>query len=448
MVKRIPQTWTRHLFLALAMVSVGAHGARAQQTGSRLGDPAADLRYANQTAPKNALFWDVQGATTYDDNVFNDNRHRVQDLVFEGGARISYQQERRLRFKLVYHPDILLYRSVSAYNQLNHAFETSAQYQVSQHFLLGASDLLEYRTGFSPARQNEDLSPQAGPLPGLNRTTFLPLVRELANEAQVWTDFLPGRRTSIGLTAGLENRRFSGGGGLASFLFGLRSTDVGFRQTYRFTRTVYLGTQYFFQSFRFGQGSRAEVHTVLMSLRWGIGPHLTLQLFGGSQHSWARDQFPSSALFLGQPAQISLAVSSAQWRPEIGGSLDMRSNRTIFRLSGQRLVTDGGGLLTTVDNAVLAAELRRRISRGWDLLLDANLARSKALSPLLGGRAVTSSGAGMSLEHQVTERLTLRCSYGYIRQHGDSALPFLTNLDRSRVTLSLTYRAASVVSGR
>src|SRR5205807_2023175 len=87
-----------------------------------------------------------------------------------------------------------------------------------------------------------------------------------------------------------------------------------------------------------------------------------------------------------------------QWGPGVGASLTFRSNQTVFRLTGQQLVADGGGLLPAVTNSFGGAEVRRRMAGTWDAVLTVSSGRSVALQGPTGKGKVDTQAALDSLD--------------------------------------------------
>jgi hypothetical protein len=122
-----------------------------------------------------------------------------------------------------------------------------------------------------------------------------------------------------------------------------------------------------------------------------------------------------------------------------------RSNQTLFRLTGQRLVSDGGGLLAAVTNSYEGAEVRRRIGGRWDGVLTVSNARSVALQGPSGKGAVDTQAAGIAIERPIVQTLSLHVGYNYFRQRTNQFVPFAFNADRNRFTIGLFYRTRDLV---
>src|SRR5207253_5777952 len=138
---------------------------------------------------------------------------------------------------------------------------------------------------------------------------------------------------------------------------------------------------------------------------------------------------------------VVTTLRTTQWGPGVGASLTFRSNQTVFRLTGQQLVADGGGLLPAVPNSFGGAEVRRRMAGTWDVVLTVSSGRSVALQGPTGKGNVDTQAAGMAIEHPLIQNLSLHLGYNYLRQRTNQFVPFAFNTDRDRFTVGLFYRS-------
>lgn len=125
--------------------------------------------------------------------------------------------------------------------------------------------------------------------------------------------------------------------------------------------------------------------------------------------------------------------------------MTFRSNQTVLRLTGQRLVADGGGLLAGVTNSYEGGEIRQRMAGRWDVILTASNARSVALQGPSGKGTVDTQAAGLAIEYPIERNLSLHAGYDYLRQRTNQFVPFALNADRSRFTLGIFYRTRDFV---
>ncbi len=404
--------------------------------------------YAGAASPRNLLFLSLDSETAYDDNLFSNNRLRRGDLAFAFGPRIAFLQQRKyLRVALDYQPYFLLYRRTPQYSRLNHALGLDLNYQAGPRFALRLRDSFSYQTGIFRPRSSEDFMPALGSPSNLNETVFTPLARQRANTARLDAIYQKSRRTSFTLFGSSEQRNFNGAVG-QQHLFDTRGASGGLNYLHRLGPHTSLGILYLFQNLSFGKDSRVVTHSTYASFAWRLSPTVSLEAFGGPQYARLHDRFVLVLPFFGGSLILPQSIFRTQWHAAAGGTFTKRSEKTVFQISAQRVVTDGGGLLTSVTSSVVDVSLRRRLTRRWDAIWDLNAARSDALGFQFTGSSIRSQSAAFALEHSLTERLTARLGYNFIRQRTSGPVPFLTDFDRNRVSFGVFYQVRRIPLGR
>jgi hypothetical protein len=131
-----------------------------------------------------------------------------------------------------------------------------------------------------------------------------------------------------------------------------------------------------------------------------------------------------------------------------GASVSLRAEKTLLRFSAQRIVSDGGGLLTAVTNTSEAVELRRRLTRYWDIVLTGVNARSLSLPGAFGRGHVDAQSFGVALERPIRENLTVHGEFNFLRQRTNQIVPFEANMNRNRVMIGLFYRMGAYKLGQ
>ena len=405
-----------------------------------------DSRYATESQASSGVTAELHTEASWDDNVLGDNARRVQDYVFEEGGLLKiWARKPAWGVGLEYRPDALLYRTASNLNRLDHRLDFDNDFHLAPHLLFRMKDSLDYTTGVLEPQSNQDVALPVSGSPGLNPTLFTPFAREFSNDASAEMEYDTSRRTTFIVSGDHGFRRFTNAGGPnASLTPGLFNTqsDVGDASySYRVTKHFTAGFEYQFRNDRFGRPFHGKTHSGLLRVQWQVGSHLALSAFGGPEFSDSEGQFVIPSTNPLQPGNSVVTQGSKQWRPAVGGSLTLRSNQTVARLSTQWLVSDGGGLLATVSNSYEGAEIRRRLSWKWDIVFTGSNARSVALQGPVGKGAVDTQSAGMAIEHPLLENLSLHMAYNYLRQRTNQSVPFAVDLDRNRFTVGLFFRA-------
>jgi len=418
--------------------------AQAQETPSPE-EPKADSRYASEQPASSGFAAELHSEVTWDDNIFGNNARRQSDNVFqEGGVFKVWNRRPAWGVGLEYRPNVLLYRRANGLNQFDHHLDFDNEFHASQHLLFRLKDSLDYMAGIPEPRSNQDLSLPTGGSSNLNATTLTPFARQLANEVAGEAEYEISRRSFFSVSGSQGFRHFTNAGigqaGIVPSLFNTQSDTGGASYQYRMTRHFTAGVQYLFQSLRFSQASHSKTQNGFLTVLWEARPHVTLSMFAGPQYSTTTGQFLIASTNPLQPGNVLIPLKTRQWGPAVGGTVTLRSNQTVFRLTAHRLVSDGGGLLTTVTNTYEGAEIRRRLTWKWDLAITASNARSVSLQRPLGKGAVDTQAVGMAIEHPLLESLNLHAEYNYLRQRVNKAVPLSADFDRNRFTIGLFYR--------
>ncbi len=400
-------------------------------------EPEKSSRYVAEERETSGFAMEAHSSASWDDNVLGDNAHRIRDYVFEEGGRLSlWTQKPGWRLGLDYRPNALIYRTASNFNQVDQRLDFDNEFHASRHLLFKLKDSLDYATGVLEPQTNGNVT-----LPGggssLNNTIITPFARQFGNDASGEIEYQASMRNSFDFSGGHGFRRFKDIGNpnpnFANGLFNTQSDTGSGAYSYRMTKHFTTGLEYRFEDFRFSQSFHTKTQGGYLKLLWEASSYVTFSIYGGAEYADSMGQFR-------QPGSTTVTLRTQHWSPGGGGSVTFRSNQTLFRLTGQRLVADGGGLLAGVTNSYEGAEIRRRFAGRWDLALTASNARSVALQGPTGKGAVDTQAAGMAIEHPIVQTLSLHVGYNYLRQRTNQFVPFALNADRNRFTVGIFYR--------
>jgi hypothetical protein len=125
-----------------------------------------------------------------------------------------------------------------------------------------------------------------------------------------------------------------------------------------------------------------------------------------------------------------------------------RTQSTVFHVAAQRQVSDGGGLIGAVVSTYVGGSVRRRLPARWDAVWSAGYAKNTSLESAYGRNSFQTETADFGLEHRLTERLSLRVGYDFIRQRSNEQSPVVPNFDRDLWYARLLYRFEQIPLGR
>jgi hypothetical protein len=203
-----------------------------------------------------------------------------------------------------------------------------------------------------------------------------------------------------------------------------------------------VGVQYQFLNLVFpGESSRTTSHSVLLFDQIAVNPHLSFSIFAGPEYSRIHNQLLVDDLF----SVVHVPVSRIFWTPAAGATFNWSGERTGLQASFVRRVSDGGGLLGSVEMDNASLQLHRRLTRRWVASLDGEFVRDAPLK-MSGNNEMRTLDAGAGISHELTQRMWLRVSYQRMQRSGR----YLSSLgfgNHNRVTVSLE-RTFSVPLGR
>ncbi len=449
MIHRIVWLASMVLLIPLGLRAQGDAPGPTEQRGPKpygTGE-AAPLNYATEPTPTNLLLFSLGAESGYNDNILSTSSNRQSDTTFLFSPRMALQERRsRLSVALDYSPDFLLYRHTSGYNALNHSLGLDFNYRVTSRFSLRLLDSFGYRTGIFQPHPGESFVPGLASPNALNQTVFTPLAKELDNSTRLDVVYEASARTLFDWFGGYQRRDFRQvSTGLS--LFNFQGANAGFRYSYRLTRHTTLGALYAFQNLNFQEGQRTQVHSGSLSLARDLSAFATISIFGGPEYSHLRDHFVLPVLpFPGVVLAIPVDTKNISW--STGGSLHLKTSKTVFEVSGERRVSEGGGVFGAVISSSVLMDVHRRLSRRWNAIWDLSYGNSDSLGGIRAGRSVSSETGAFHLERTVTENLTARIGYAFLRQVSGTPPVSLPNFHRNFVTFGLFYRFKQIPLGR
>lgn len=447
------------LVLVLAGVGAWAQSARNPQESTAAGrlfgtGERPSRNYAGNSFPRNVLSLSVSQETAYDDNLLMDNRTRLSDMTFTFTGRLAFRQERkRLTFALDYQPDLLLYKSTRGLDVVNHTLQLDAIYQATPRFTLRLRDTTAYRTDVFRPHPRDEFMPGFWSPSSLNNSIYTPLLRTLENSVRFDAIYQQSRQTSFTLFGGFLKRDFVRdsveGARFADRLQNIQGVNGGLQYLRRLDRNNTVGALYMIHDLKPGD-SRARVHSAFFNYARQVSRSTTLEVYGGPQYSRLQTDFRTALFLLGNPFLLTGRVTRTRWHPAVGGMFLKQTDRSVLQISVRRTVSDGSGLLVgATSNNVGEASLRRRLSGPWHLNWSLVLADTSSLDSIYFDSRIRGQSTGFSLERTLTENLTARLGYNFIRQRNSGLTPLVAReIDRNRVSFGVFYQVGKLTLGR
>lgn len=403
------------------------------------------LRYAGSASPRNALLIDLSLETSYDDNVSGHSQNRAGDVGFLFGPSISLRRVgKSLSLAFNYQPYFRIYRQTSSRNATDQGLGFDSSYRASSRLAFRIRGSVLYTNGIFQPHGSEEFVPGLGSPSSLNETFFTPTARQFTYNVRFDTTYQSSVRDSWAVFLGLSRRNFNERATEGGDLGNTDKRDAGLLYRHRLSPHDTVGVNYMLRDFRFGSDTRTLVHSFFFSIAKQISPSVSVDAFGGPENSRLHEIVVLPLGFF----TLHIPIFRSQWHWAIGGDLTKRTQRTVFQITAQRQVSDGGGLIGAVVSSYVGGSVRRRLPARWDAVWSAGYAKNSSLETAFVKNSFQSETAGFGLEHSLTERLSLRVGYDFIRQRSSAESSAVANFDRDLWYVRLFYRFQQIPLGR
>jgi hypothetical protein len=250
------------------------------------------------------------------------------------------------------------------------------------------------------------------------------------------------RRASIGVSGNFFTQRFrdvTTSAGTPVNLIDSRTTTGRAFYARQASEHQKIGAEYQLKDLRFdGSVARTVDQTLFLFDEVSLTPHMTLTLFAGPE----RTHTHNNILILRVTAsRLLVPALNDAWSPAGGATFMWQGRYTALRLSGTRTITEGSGSTGAIRATNASAELRKDFARRWAVSLGYTYSDGRLLEGLANtfGSKVTSENGSVTVDRQLTQRLTLRGRYGRIQQLSSGAVVPYSTGNHNRVELELAY---------
>lgn len=397
-----------------------------------------DSGYAAQPPSPSGINAELQTRLMRDTNVFNNNAQPSSDFIYQEGALINFwKSQPRWNVALQYRPTFLHYQHESSLDTFDQGLVLTGNYAFTQRFRLQGTEEFDSFTGFLPSSSNQYF---LLPTPGFTsaNTLIAPTSHDLSSQSEGDLIYQVSPRGSFDLTGSYLLQDFSGiknlpPGVLSAALLDTNGATGGASYSYRYTQRITLGLRYVYQHFHYGQSGSDQSHTGLITVHWDAAEHVGLDIYAGPSYSTA-----VGTQFLGGANEPTAQFSVIS--PAFGGTLSLRSDRTVLNVSVEHTVSSGGGLLMTVMSDYEGAEVRHQLTGNWDFVVTGGYNRSVALQSESSKGKVSGETLGTAFERPIVGELSARFEYDYMRQRTNQFVPLGTNVNSNQVSVGLFYR--------
>lgn len=433
-------------FRAVFLMAFAATGVWAQATApTPANGETRPLALRSQPKQTNLLIGSIRVSTALDDNAFSTNANRVSDFSYQVRPSIAFEQSRRrLRWSLSYSPSLSLHQRLAERDVLGHALGINFEYRATRRLTVRFRDAFHITTDPFDRLDQDLFMPEFSVLDRPNESVVTPLAKRIGNLAGLDLTYQLGPRSTVGVGGTFSDVRFRdlpGNEARADRLIDTRSAGGRAFYSRHVSPRHFVGAMYQFQSLTFrGGDARTVTHGLLYFHTIELTPHTTLSFFAGPEYLRTHDQVVMSLGLLFPVAHFTFATLETGWSITGGSTFNWQGERTGFRTSIVRRVSDGGGLLGGVRFHEATAELRRRLTRHWTADFRVGYADSRVLdiSPTPGAQIRDLAGS-VGFTRSLGEHLTLDLRYGRVHQSARGELVGNRISDHNRFSASLAY---------
>jgi len=370
----------------------------------------------------------VTGA--YLDNIMEDPSRKIGDSEFSFAPTIAIDRRTsRDSASLRYTAGFNMYRKTTGLNGATQ--DLSSEYK----FHLARYAVVEIRDSFY---QNNNLFNQANPFTGGSVSTgapsptaiyVYPFENSRGNSLAGGVEYQYSRNAMIGAGGNYSLLRYSS----LSNITGLDNSNTGGGSAFwsrRILHRQYLGTIYDYSKITTDPvKTTTDTHAILGFYTLFFTRTISFSILGGPQH------FNSRATASG--------AASGSWTPEVHASAGVQTMRTGFAGGYSRIVSGAGGLIGAFHSDVAGLEVRRQVTRTWNVGATANYALFKNVTPTVS----SNNPGGHTIVGTISARRTfnvgLGLEAGYSRFHQSYYNPGSVRQlypDCNREFVSVTYQ--------
>jgi hypothetical protein len=362
----------------------------------------------------------VQGA--YDDNIFT-SVPAEGDTSYTISPTIAFNMTRsRLKWDTSYSPGFAFFHRFSSDDQVDHAFYTDLQYQMSPHVTLTLQDNLTKTPSFSGLLQPGNTGNTVSSSP----TFFVvpPLVDTLTNSGSGQLNYQFGPNAMVGF-GGSATELYFLGHSQASGLSDSSSEGAQAFYTYRMGGKHYIGVNYNFEDMvAHPSNLETQIHSTTFFYTFYLSKKVSFSVFGGAQHAdVSGGGFPSFV----------------EWIPTEGGSINLQGIHNSLALSVSHSINAGGGLTGPVRSYNGNATFRHQFTEHLTGILQTSYSKNDELETLFGssGRTYLFSG---SLQQSLGGHFSAELGYTRVNQRYANIGAIASNPDIDREWITISYK--------
>lgn len=392
------------------------------------------LQTEAQAEPKNVLSFGLVVGSVFDDNALGDNRDKKSDFQETIEPSIRFQQHLpTLDWGFHYRPGVSFSQRFASNDSFRQEGGADVAYKFSRRLFIKASEASAIST--NPFQQLGATS-GLGVLDRPNPTIILPRVRQIANNGSLEIMYLLGRHTSVSVTGSFSDSHYHnllGTGTDTLRLIDTRTVHGRSTLSHQFSRRESAGVFVDYQDLSFPRAhARTQTENFSLFNEFDITPHMSLTVFGGPDHTRIHDQVVVNLSFF----TISLPVFRTQWSGSGGVEYRWKRPHDAVHASFVRKISDGGGLVGSVNLTDGNVEYVRNLTKSWTATVGGDYATNTSLGFNGQSKLIVYQGK-LGLSRQISQDIVLNLQYnrGHQSQSGAVAGALVQDHDRAAITI-------------
>lgn len=395
-----------------------------------------------ETESKNLLVGGLGVSGTFDDNAVSTLTRRFSDYQYSITPNLGLRlYKNQTHFIGDYNGGFTFDQRALGRNAVTHDGNAELQHSFTRRLAVTLrEDYVETSNPFIRAGDSRFLPSLQG-IGQLNSFPVTPIATRIGNVSKADLTYALARHATFGLSGAFSTQRFRNASSQISNDQGLLDTRATTGSTYladQISRRHQIGAEYEFQDLRFERGrARTTAHTILFFDDIALTPSMKLTLFAGPERSHSHN-----IALLGSSLQpIVVPLTSDRWSIAAGGTYSWRANRTGLRLSAQRSISDGGGLIGATRLMAATLEIQRQFTRLWSGSFSASYSDARSLglvsNPALS--RIRTEQAGLGLERRIFQHLLATVNYSRVQQPHLGVLGLRNREDHNLVAVGLRF---------
>lgn len=390
-------------------------------------------------SPTNLFTAGVRLGATFDDKAIIGSATPSSDIRYDITPSLAFVQTlSRIDWGASYGPGTDISQHGLFPTQFSQVFGGHFTWVVSKHGILSAQE--NYILSTNPFQQYgvQPFTTTPGPIVSPNQSIYIANFRHTSTLSQVQYSYRLSERTSISIAGNFALQHYNGttNTGAQSTLIGSQAASGQANLAHQFTPRNQLSVQYGWQQFKYGpMNARTTTQSVLLSDDIKINQRSSIHVYAGPQYSMTSNQVFLNLGFV--VVEIPIKRNTLSW--SAGGLYTLALPRGTIILSYSRQVSDGGGIIGTIELNGGSANFSWKLTPKWSMTLGLQAADEQLLAVKSGQNELLTYSARLNVGRQIYRNVSANLFFQRLNQTGGLATLVSGNHDVAGVSLDFNF---------